>query len=246
MSHGRRQKFARTFRRSNDSRESPWFTLRIARPSKLGTKTTHEERFEKPWQRDRERERERERGWSPGVWLLPGRSGELLGGSAQKDQKDIIARACTLWHKIIAYGEWFWTIFEKLTSLRRNSLKMTFFPGHFESTKCLKDYEKLFSGNSLRNTFVPEAIFQGSVNGGFQTMVRVWSGDRIPLPPCNLNFASFLPQFYLIWTSFLPLFHVNLTSASSGISNHGLETTYPWIATQRSCYSGPKTKNSQK
>ena len=43
--------------------------------------------------------------------------------------------------------------------------------------------------------------------------------------PFNLNLTSFLHQFYLILTSCLPLFNLNLTSASSGISNHGLETT---------------------
>ena len=33
-------------------------------------------------------------------------------------------------------------IFGKITNLTRNSLKMSFFPGHFESTKSLKNYEK--------------------------------------------------------------------------------------------------------
>ena len=51
------------------------------------------------------------------------------------------------------------------------------------------------------------------------------SGEQISLPPFNLNLASFLPQLYLILTYFLLLFNLNLTSASSGISNHGLETT---------------------
>ena len=37
---------------------------------------------------------------------------------------------------------------------------------------------------------------QGSVNGGFQTVVRVLSGEQIPLPP-------FLPQFNLLFTSIL-------------------------------------------
>ena len=32
--------------------------------------------------------------------------------------------------------------FGKITNLTRNSLKMSFFPGHFESTKSLKNYEK--------------------------------------------------------------------------------------------------------
>ena len=70
-----------------------------------------------------------------------------------------------------------------------------------------------------------DSSLQGSVNGGFQTVVRVLSGQRIPLPPFNLNLTSFLPQVYLILTSLLPFFNLNLTSASSGISNHGLETT---------------------
>ena len=33
-------------------------------------------------------------------------------------------------------------IFGKITNLTRNSLKMSFFPGHFESTKSLKNDEK--------------------------------------------------------------------------------------------------------
>ena len=33
-------------------------------------------------------------------------------------------------------------IFGKITNLTRNSLKMSFFPGHFESTNSLKNYEK--------------------------------------------------------------------------------------------------------
>ena len=44
---------------------------------------------------------------------------------------------------------------------------------------------------------------------------------RYRLPPFYLNFTPFLPQFNL----FLPLFYINLTSASSRISSHGLETT---------------------
>ena len=48
----------------------------------------------------------------------------------------------------------------------------------------------------------------------------------------SLSATPFLPQFnplftsvYLFLTSSLPLFNLNLTSASSGISNHFLETT---------------------
>ena len=47
---------------------------------------------------------------------------------------------------------------------------------------------------------------QGSVNGGFQTVVRVLWGNEIPLPPFYLNSTPFLPQFYLILTPFLPQF----------------------------------------
>ena len=52
-----------------------------------------------------------------------------------------------------------------------------------------------------------------------------FSGERISTTP-------FLPQFNLLFTSivlfltsFLPLFNLNLTSASSRLSNHGLEIT---------------------
>ena len=47
-------------------------------------------------------------------------------------------------------------IFGKITNLTRNSLKMSFFPGHFETTKFLKNYEKQFSGSYFRNNFVSE------------------------------------------------------------------------------------------
>ena len=50
-------------------------------------------------------------------------------------------------------------------------------------------------------------------------------GERHSATPFYLIFTSFLPQFYLFLTSFLPLFNLNLTSASSRLSNHGLETT---------------------
>ena len=59
-------------------------------------------------------------------------------------------------------------------------------------------------------------------------MVRVLSGDENTLPPFNLN----LTPFYLSFASVLPLFNLffymfnlNLIPVSSGISNHGLETT---------------------
>ena len=70
-----------------------------------------------------------------------------------------------------------------------------------------------------------KGMIQRSVNGGFQTVVRVFLGERNSATPFLPQFNSFLPQFYLLLTSFLPLFNLNLTSASSRISNHGLETT---------------------
>ena len=49
----------------------------------------------------------------------------------------------TLWHKIITYEKLFWNnYFWKITNLTRNSLKKSLFSGHFERTKCLKNYEK--------------------------------------------------------------------------------------------------------
>ena len=33
-------------------------------------------------------------------------------------------------------------IFAKITNLTRNSLKMSFFPGHFKRAECLGNYEK--------------------------------------------------------------------------------------------------------
>ena len=44
-------------------------------------------------------------------------------------------------------------------------------------------------------------------NGGFEMVVRVWSGEQIPTPHFNLNFTSVLPLFYLFLTSCLP--HLN-------------------------------------
>ena len=51
------------------------------------------------------------------------------------------------------------TIFGKITNLARNSLKMSFFPGHFGSSKSLNNSENYFSGNYFRNNFVSEGIF---------------------------------------------------------------------------------------
>ena len=82
-----------------------------------------------------------------------------------------------------------------------------------------------------RRTNIGEVFLEGKdlAKGMLMVVSKRWfeflSGDRIPLPPFYLNLTSFLPQFYLILASFLPLFNLNLTSASSEISNHGLETT---------------------
>ena len=66
---------------------------------------------------------------------------------------------------------------------------------------------------------------QGSVHGGFQTVVRVLLGNEI-LPASILpQLCPPLPQFYLILTSLLPLLNLNSTSVASGISNHSLETS---------------------
>ena len=51
-------------------------------------------------------------------------------------------------------------------------------------------------------------ILRGSVNGGFQAVVRVWSEGQIPAPHFNLNVTSVLP-------------HVCATSLSWGNLRHG-------------------------
>ena len=84
-----------------------------------------------------------------------------------------------------------------------------------------EESEKHRLENTIWNRLVET---QGSVNGGFQTVVRVLWGNEIPLPPVYLNLTPFLPQFNLILTSFLPNSYLNLTSAQPAISNHGLET----------------------
>ena len=71
-------------------------------------------------------------------------------------------------------------------------------------------------------------ISQGSVNGGFQKLVGVWSGERVPAPHSNLNVALILPLF-------LP--HLNLCSAGNlepRFGNHGLQTLWleTWLQTE--------------
>ena len=71
----------------------------------------------------------------------------------------------------------------------------------------------------------PWCFLQGSVNGGFQTVVRVFWGNEIPLAPFYLNLTSFLPQFYLFFTFFKPLFNLCfVTNLEPRFGNHGLQT----------------------
>ena len=73
-----------------------------------------------------------------------------------------------------------------------NFPKTSFIPGNAQTLAAIA---RKVPSKSSRN-------FQGSINGGFQTVVRVLSGDQILLPPFYLNLTSFLPQLYLILTSF--------------------------------------------
>ena len=75
-------------------------------------------------------------------------------------------------------------------------------------TKEWKDRAEQVSLNNFR--WIPDLCHRddrGSVNGGFQTVVRVWSGEQIPTPRFNLNLTSVSPQFNLF----------NLTSAQPAI-----------------------------
>ena len=81
--------------------------------------------------------------------------------------------------------------------------------------------------------FVPGDIYL-DVNGGFQTVFRVLSGDQIPLPPFILNvtpFTSVLPLlnsfFYLFLTSIQPLLrHESRATVwkprSTDLGSHGI------------------------
>ena len=70
-----------------------------------------------------------------------------------------------------------------------------------------------------------DPLTQGSVSGGFQAVVRGWSGEQIPSPHVDLNFASILPQFYPTFTSFLPLFKpCSAGNLEPQFGNHGLQT----------------------
>ena len=61
-------------------------------------------------------------------------------------------------------------------------------------TQTLHLHSSIFFGTNKRN--------RGSVNSGFQTVVRVWPGEQIPAPHFNLIFQTL---FYLNFSSFLPL-----------------------------------------
>ena len=49
-------------------------------------------------------------------------------------------------------------------------------------------------------------IVRGSVNDGFQMVVRVWSGEQIRAPLFFLDLASTSPLFILKFISFFPFF----------------------------------------
>ena len=76
--------------------------------------------------------------------------------------------------------------------------------------------------------FAQNLFIGGSVHGGFQTVVRVWSGEQIPAPHFNLDLTSVLPVLtssFLFLTSFLPPF--NICSAGNlepRFGNHGIQT----------------------
>ena len=78
----------------------------------------------------------------------------------------------------------------------------------FESRVFFIASDSRFGSRDFAHLSGPPEIPQGSVNGGFQTVVRVWSGEQIPAPHLNLNLTSVLPQIYLCLTSFLPQFNL--------------------------------------
>ena len=98
----------------------------------------------------------------------------ILGGrafqSTQKMQCSLFAWN-TLWQNY-CLQELIWSIFTKIASFTCNSLKMSFFLGESEGTKCVKNYEN----NSQGMLFV------------------IMSRQRLPLPPTSmeqrLEFAS--------------------------------------------------------
>ena len=103
---------------------------------------------------------------------------------------------------------------------------MPFDTGDFQGRTSIWNYAKQFFANFVRDCFVSEGLNRGSVNSGFQTVVRVWSGEQIPAPHFNLNVPqSYLcfTSIYLFLTSCLPQF--NLCSAGNlepRFGHHGL------------------------
>ena len=80
---------------------------------------------------------------------------------------------------------------------------------------------------------ISEDKFQGSVNGVFQTVVRVFWGKQIPLPPfltqLNLLFTSILPLFNLFFTFFEPQFNLCfVTKLEPRFGNHGFTDSWKW------------------
>ena len=79
--------------------------------------------------------------WHWQIWASCKRTPELASGAGRKHQgrKNSIPSDTNL---LLTKNYFEIIIFGKITNLARNSLKMSFFPGHFERTKCLKNYEK--------------------------------------------------------------------------------------------------------
>ena len=69
-------------------------------------------------------------------------------------------------------------IFERITNLTHNCLKISFFPGHFESANYVKNYEKLFSGNYFRSNFVSEGISPGKHDSESVQIVKCYRGSK--------------------------------------------------------------------
>ena len=83
-----------------------------------------------------------------------------------------------------------------------------------------KDSAELWESSPAFQALQPRVCKRWFPNGGSSFVRRSFSASPF-LPQFNPPFTSVL----LLLTSFLPLLNLNLTSASSGISNHGLETT---------------------
>ena len=60
----------------------------------------------------------------------------------------------------------------------------------------------------------------GTVKGGFQTVVRVWSREQIPGPHCNLDLTSVLPLLYLNLTSFNTSFLPHVKPGKTKTNKH--------------------------